>query len=169
MPQGESFTSPHFISLNDPMDLSHSHVPSSSVTYQSINLHHSPVCISFHPWTQTYSPCWARQVTSAITFLHLDLEKVLILFLCNKLHERIHPAPLQGTWENIKLYLTFRGPCIVSIFVSIYFQRDATLHSLFIYGKMLYMFRVVSSPIIRSTYNCIYSIWYLLTVRDKNE
>jgi len=26
------------------------------------------------------------------------------------------------------------------------------------------MFRVVSSPIVRSTHNCIYSIWYLLTV-----
>ena len=36
------------------------------------------------------------------------------------------------------------------------------LHSLFISGKMLYMFRVVSPPIIRSTYNCTYSIWYLL-------
>ena len=34
----------------------------------------------------------------------------------------------------------------------------------FISGKLLYMFRVVSSPIIRSTYNCIYSIWYLLTI-----
>ena len=43
----------------------------------------------------------------------------------------------------------------------IYFQQDATLHSLFISGKLLYMFRVVSAPIIRSTYNCIYSIWYL--------
>ena len=31
-------------------------------------------------------------------------------------------------------------------------------------GKLLYMFRVVSSPIIRSTCNCIYSIWYLLTI-----
>jgi len=27
--------------------------------------------------------------------------------------------------------------------------------------KLLYMFRVVPSPIIRSTYNCIYSILYL--------
>ena len=27
--------------------------------------------------------------------------------------------------------------------------------------KLLYMFRVVISPIIRSAYNCIYSIWYL--------
>jgi len=51
-----------------------------------------------------------------------------------------------------------------STFVLIYFQRDATLHSLFISGKLLYMFRVVSAPITRSTYNCIYSIWYLLTI-----
>ena len=60
--------------------------------------------------------------------------------------------------------LTFRGPCIVSIFLLIYFKRDAILHSLFISGKQFYMFRVVSPPIIRSTHNCIYSIWYLLTV-----
>ena len=32
----------------------------------------------------------------------------------------------------------------------------------FIYlWKLLYMFRVVSPPIIRSTHNCIYRIWYL--------
>ena len=31
----------------------------------------------------------------------------------------------------------------------------------FISGKLLYMFRVVSLPIIRSTHNCIYIIWYL--------
>jgi len=31
------------------------------------------------------------------------------------------------------------------------FQQDATLHILFICGKLLFMFRVVSSPIIRST------------------
>ena len=35
------------------------------------------------------------------------------------------------------------------------------MHSLFISGKLLYMFRVVSPPIITSTHNCIYSIWYL--------
>jgi len=27
--------------------------------------------------------------------------------------------------------------------------------------KLLYMFRVVPPPIIRSAYNCIYNIWYL--------
>ena len=46
------------------------------------------------------------------------------------------------------------------IFLLIYFQQDATIHRLLISGKLLYLFRVVSPPI-RSTYNCIYSIWYL--------
>ena len=45
-----------------------------------------------------------------------------------------------------------------------YLQRAATLHSLFISGKLLYIFRGLSPPIVRSTHNCIYSIWYLLTV-----
>ena len=58
--------------------------------------------------------------------------------------------------------LTFRGPCIVSVFLLIYIQQDATLYSLFISGKQLYMFRVVSPPIIRSAHNCIYNIRYLL-------
>ena len=49
------------------------------------------------------------------------------------------------------LNLTFRGPYIISIFLLIYLQQDATLHSLFISGKLLYMFRVVFPPIIRST------------------
>ena len=31
----------------------------------------------------------------------------------------------------------------------------------FISGKLLYLFRVVSPPIIRSTHKCIYSICYL--------
>ena len=47
------------------------------------------------------------------------------------------------------------------IFLLMYFQQDATLHNVFISDKLLYMFRVVSPPIIRSTHNCIYSIWYL--------
>ena len=62
---------------------------------------------------------------------------------------------------NAPTCLAFRGPYIVSIFLLIYFQQDATLHSLFISGKLLYMLRVVSSPIIRSTHNSICSIWYL--------
>ena len=36
------------------------------------------------------------------------------------------------------------------VFITIYIQQDATLHSVYL-GKLLYMFRVVSPPIIRST------------------
>jgi hypothetical protein len=57
--------------------------------------------------------------------------------------------------------LTFMGPCIVSVFLLIHFQQAVTLHSLFISRKLLYMFRVVFPPIIRSTHSCIYSISYL--------
>ena len=53
--------------------------------------------------------------------------------------------------DNHHLHLMFRGPCMVSIFLLIYFQRDATLQSLFISWKLLYIFRVVSPTIIRST------------------
>ena len=60
--------------------------------------------------------------------------------------------------SNSACSLTFRGPCIVSIFLLIYFQQDATLHSLFISAIPLYMFRAVTPPIVRSTHNCIYSI-----------
>ena len=35
------------------------------------------------------------------------------------------------------------------------------LYTVYFIWKLLYMFRVVSPPIIRSAYNCIHSIWYL--------
>jgi len=34
-------------------------------------------------------------------------------------------------------------------------------YTVYFIWKLLYMFRVVTSPIIRSAYNCMYSIWYL--------
>jgi len=47
-------------------------------------------------------------------------------------------------------------------FIAIYIQKKRRNVTQFIYIlKMLYMFRVVPTPIIRSAYNCIYSIWYL--------
>jgi len=39
-------------------------------------------------------------------------------------------------------------------------QQDATIYSLLYFCKLLYMFRVVTSPIVGSTYNCNYSIWH---------
>jgi hypothetical protein len=44
--------------------------------------------------------------------------------------------------------------------MSIIVQQDATVYSLLYFCKPLYMFRVVTPPIIRSTYNCNYTIWH---------
>jgi hypothetical protein len=55
--------------------------------------------------------------------------------------------------------LTFMGSCIVSIFQYIYPTRCSVTQ--FIYIWKLLLFRVVLPPIIRSSYTCTYSIWYL--------
>jgi hypothetical protein len=55
--------------------------------------------------------------------------------------------------------LTFMGPCILSIFQ--YISNKMQVIQFIYIWKLLYMLRVVLPPIIRSAYNCIYSIWYL--------
>jgi len=52
----------------------------------------------------------------------------------------------------------FKGPCIVNL--SIIVQKGATIYSSLYFCKLLYMFPVVPPPIIRSTYNCNYSIMH---------
>jgi hypothetical protein len=52
------------------------------------------------------------------------------------------------------------GTYIVSIFLYIYPTRCNVTQNIYIW-KLLYMFRVVLPPTIRSAYNCIYSVWYL--------
>jgi hypothetical protein len=44
--------------------------------------------------------------------------------------------------------------------MSIIFQQDATVYSLLYFCKLLYIFRVVTSPIIRSLYKCNNKIWH---------
>jgi len=44
--------------------------------------------------------------------------------------------------------------------MSIIIQQDATIYSLLYFCRLLYLFRLVIPPIIRSTYNCNYSIWH---------
>ena len=46
------------------------------------------------------------------------------------------------------------------VYSKIYPTKCNVIQFIYIW-KLLYMFRVVSPPIIRSTHNCIYSIWYL--------
>jgi len=42
-----------------------------------------------------------------------------------------------------------------------YISNKMQRYTVYYIWKLLYMFRVVPSPIIRSAYNCIYSIFYL--------
>ena len=50
-----------------------------------------------------------------------------------------------------KVLFSVQGSVHRKFYIQIYFQLDATLYSSFISGKLLYMFWVVSPPIIRST------------------
>ena len=54
-------------------------------------------------------------------------------------------------WSNF-------GKC--SVWKSAKDESYGPVSATFRYRKLLYMFRVVTSPIIRSTYNCNYSIWH---------
>jgi hypothetical protein len=42
-----------------------------------------------------------------------------------------------------------------------YISNKMQRYAVYFIWKLLYIFRVVPTPIIRSAYNCIYSIWYL--------
>jgi len=55
-------------------------------------------------------------------------------------------------------FLTFMSPCIVNIFQ--YISNKMQLYTVCFIWKLLYMFRMVPPPIIRSAYNCIYSVCY---------
>jgi hypothetical protein len=80
------------------------------------------------------------------------------------------------------IFFKFMGPCIANIFQ--YISNKAQLYTVYLWvrasqihfniyptkcnftqfiyiWKLLYMLRVVPPPIIRSAYNCIYSVWYL--------
>jgi len=59
----------------------------------------------------------------------------------------------------VSLNLTFMGPRIVRIFK--YISNKIQRYTVYSFWKLVYMFRVVPSPIISSANNCIYSMWYL--------
>ena len=101
----------------------------------------------------------ALYVSGGISTHHQEYTQLYLQYLV--LVNRYCYVPL--LWESWSWPECGVGIVLICIHL-IHFQRDVTLRSLFISGKLLYMFRVVSPPIIRSTRNCIYSIWHLLTV-----
>jgi len=50
---------------------------------------------------------------------------------------------------------------ILRFVILIYIYNKMQRYTVYFNWKLLYMFRVVPPPIIRSANNCIYSIWYL--------
>jgi len=62
----------------------------------------------------------------------------------------------------ISIKFMLMGPCIAILCQ--YMSNKMQLYTVYFICKLLHMFRVVSPPIIRSTINCIYSIWYWSTV-----
>ena len=119
--------------------------------------------------TKQISICTKTEVSSSQKKLY-NMISVIINYLVGKLFSKAcsinyHFIRREG---GVLVTAYLRASCYFDIFFKtcfhillIYFQLDATLHSLFISGKLLYMFRVVSPPIIRNTHNCIYSIWSL--------
>jgi len=74
----------------------------------------------------------------------------------------------RGNTQWAFVYSKFQDSWFISFYVhgsvhresvSIIVQQDATIYSLLYFCKLLYMFRVVNPSIIRSTYNCNYSVW----------
>jgi hypothetical protein len=72
---------------------------------------------------------------------------------------------MQNLFTNLPNYINFIFHFYVHKSVHresmwIIVQRDVTIYSFISVNCSLYMFRVVTPPIIRSTYNCNHSIWH---------
>jgi len=78
-------------------------------------------------------------------------------------NNHIFNTPTKRTYAINYTYYYQYSPTLPTIV-----QQDATMYSLLYFCKLLYMFRVVTPPIIRSTYNCNYSIWHRSNCNEYN-
>jgi len=63
-----------------------------------------------------------------------------------------------GTGQTVSATFCYRGEVGTSSFQVI--QQDATIYTFLYFCKLPYMFRMVTPPIFRRTYNFIYSVWH---------
>jgi len=70
-----------------------------------------------------------------------------------QIDDRIETSTYFGEWSFII--------CVVPITYSNTYPTRCIITQFIYIWKLLYMFRVVPPPIIRTAYKCIYSIWYL--------
>ena len=93
------------------------------------------------------------------------------LSVCPSVYKRKNSPLLKKFWlfghynltfakHHNQIYAFYAHGSVHRESMSITVQQDATIYSLLYLCKLLYMFRVVTPPIIRSTYNCNYSIWH---------
>ena len=81
-----------------------------------------------------------------------------MLFLLD--HKRICSVFQEITFACYKLRRIYVHGSVHRESMSIIVQQDATIYSFSYFCILLYMFWVIIPPIIRSTYDCNYSMWH---------
>ena len=124
--------------------MKHTHTHTYTHTYTHIHTH-------THTHTHTYTHAYTHIHTHTHTHTHT--------------HIHIHTYTYTHTYTHIHIHTyththTHTHTAETDNTMSMIVQREATTYSLLYFCKLLYMFRVVTPPIIRSTYKCNYSIWH---------
>ena len=91
--------------------------------------------------------------------IHLQLHFFIIVFLRGKQKLLSIASILKASHKQQTSITLCNTDFIVLIFQ--YISDTMQHYTVYFIWKLLYMFPVVTPPIIRSAYNCIYSIWYL--------
>ena len=82
------------------------------------------------------------------------LQSVILAYPPNFIHLQLATSCSKTVLSN------YASANNLQVYSNIYPKRCNVTQFIYIW-KLLYMFLVVPPPIIRSAYNCIYSIWYL--------
>ena len=104
-------------------------------------------------WTLSIGPNWPtseRKLNVNLLYTHLVRHEQNSAL---KQHTKIYFA----IWESsIKI-------CFVTavLFIFQYISNKMQRYTVYFIWKLIYLFRVVTPPIIRSANSCVYSIWYL--------
>jgi hypothetical protein len=93
----------------------------------------------------------------------LCVQHLYMFFFFNYNKFLFAPSVIQSYLQKCKVHGSVHHKYIpIYIYIYIYIYPTRCNFTPFIYiWKLLYMFRVVPPSIIRSAYNCAYSIWYL--------
>ena len=144
-----------------PQDNYHS---SQTLLYHSLYL--SPICLKEYSGKMIYNTLMSKFETGdkhleiyareCIFFLHAQLCDGWYFPNCKTNGRHVHFSIIFSVSDMP--YIPRQQSNLLTMSITV--QQDATICSLLNFCKLLHMFRVVTPPIIRSTYNCNYSIWH---------